>query len=111
MAENNLKDFSGIEFVDDQERQYLAEAQLGHDTIKFLRSPVGRLLHGRAKQEYEQAKEELLEINPDSRKGRKAFKKIQERIQHARWFIRWCADVIENGDIAIVQLEEYRSQS
>ena len=105
------KDFSHLTFVDEQERQYFAEAHLGQETIDFLRSPAGRLLHGRAKQEVEQAKMDLLDINPMTRRGFRRFKKIQERAQQAKWFMQWCAETIEQGDVAATQLDFYRSET
>lgn len=109
-VENTARDFSGLEFVDEGELQYFAEAQIGEEVIAFLRSPIGRLLHGRAKQEVEQAKQDLLDINPLTRRGFGKFKRIQEKAQQAKWFMRWCADAIEQGDAAATQLEFYRSE-
>lgn len=105
------KDFSGINFVDQQERQFFAEAEMGEETIEFLRSPIGRLLHGRARQVVEQAKTDLLDINPLTRRGFRKFKRIQEEALQAKWFMRWCAETIQDGDIAATQLEFYRSES
>ena len=105
------KDFSNIEFIDAQERQYFAEAHLGHETVDFLRSPVGRLLHGRAKQEVEQAQVAMMDINPTTRRGFKKFKKIQETAQQAKWFMQWCAETIEQGNAAATQIDFYRSQT
>ena len=54
-----------IEFASDQERDYFAQAKLGEDVIGFLRTPVGRYLHGCAKQEIEQLKKELAATQKD----------------------------------------------
>ena len=43
-------DYSTVEFINDQEREYFAEAHLGEQVRSFLVSPAGRYLHGRAKQ-------------------------------------------------------------
>ena len=39
---------SSIEFVNEQERAYFAEAVLGEEVRQFVASDVGRYLHGRA---------------------------------------------------------------
>jgi len=109
-VENTARDFSGLDFIDEQERQYFAEAQIGEEVIAFLCSPTGRLLHGRAKQEVEKAKQDLLDINPLTRRGFRKFKQIQEKAQQAKWFMRWCADAIEQGNAGAIQLEHHRSE-
>ena len=107
--ENTAKNLSGIDFIDETERQYFAEAQVGQEVLDFLSSPTGRLLHGRAKQEVEQAKRDLLEIDPTTRRGFRKFKQIQAKAQNARRFSQWCADAIQTGNAAVTQLEFYRS--
>ncbi len=105
------KDFSHLTFVDEQEQLYFAEAQLGHETIDFLHSPVGRLLHGRAKQIVDQAKADLLDINPTTRRGFRRFTKIQTEARQAKWFMQWIADAIEQGKAAAAQIDFYRSET
>lgn len=97
-----------LQFVDDREKQYFAEAQLGLQVRDFLASPAGRYLHGRAKLELEEVKEELLKLNPYSLFGRRAFKRLKERQAHAENFMRWCAEAITEGVQAERKLEEYR---
>ena len=98
----------GVDFVDEAEATYFAEARLGQQTLEFLHSPVGRLLHGRALNVVDQAKEDLLDIDVETKEGRKQFKEVKTIVQHAQWFMRWCADAIENGRESEVQLNEYR---
>lgn len=101
-------DFAGIDFIDEQERLYFAQARLGSDTLMFMRSPVGRYLHGRAKQEVDEVKEELLDCNPDSFFGRRKIRKLQKKSNTAQLFMRWCVDIIEEGEVATKELENYR---
>lgn len=99
------------DFLNEQERLYFAEARLGIEVEKFLKSDVGRYLHGRARQEYEEAKELMLECNPSTLLGRRKIRKLQNKAQTAARFMQWCAEGIANGRGAEVQLEDYRSIS
>lgn len=101
--------FENVDFLDEKEREYFAEAHLGHQTKEFLHSPVGRLLHGRAKQALEAAQQKALEIDPDSEDALKQLRRVRQEAAIAQLFMRWCADAIENGSAAEVQLDEYRS--
>jgi len=101
-------DYSNVHFVSDQERQYFAEAHLGEQVRDFLVSPVGRYLHGRAKQELEEGKNLLAEIDPRTSEGIAQWKQVKQNMANAEMFIRWCAEAIGNGDMAASQLEEYR---
>ena len=105
------RDFSNVEFIDAKEQQYFAEAHIGQEVWDFLHSPTGKLLHGRAKQVVEQAKVDLLDINPTTRRGFKRFKEIQNDAWQAQRFIRWCAETIEQCNAAVTQLEFYRSET
>jgi hypothetical protein len=98
-----------LQFVDSQERLYFAEAHLGEEMRTFLLSNVGRLLHGRAKQEHEDAKDELMALELDAPDYRQRALQIHLRSLTARTFMRWCADAIANGEAAYQQLESYRS--
>jgi len=97
-----------INFVDQREREFFARAQLGQQVLDFLASNVGRYLHGRAKNELEQAQVDALECNPDSFFGRRKLKKIRHRADVARSFMTWCADAIQDGEVAYQELKQYR---
>jgi hypothetical protein len=96
----------GIEFVDEAERQAFARARLGSDVIDFLHSSTGRYLHGRAKFQMEQAREDALNCNPFSFLGRRRWKKIQQDAAVARAFMQWCADAITDGNHAEQELNQ-----
>jgi len=97
-----------IKFVDDRERLHFATARLGIQTIDFLNSPTGRYLHGRAKQQLEECKEEAIQCNPLSFFGRRKLLKIQHRAKLAESFMSWCADIITEGEMSEQELSEHR---
>lgn len=96
------------DFLDESERLYFAQAHLGVEVTQFLSSNVGRYLHGRAIQEYEQAKEDLLKCNVRTLFGRRKALKIQQKAETAQMFMRWCAEAIMDGRNAEQELENYR---
>lgn len=100
---------SQLEFVDRTEQEYFAQAKLGEDVREFIVSPVGRYLHGCAKQEVERYRDALEQCNPDSIYGRRKIRRLQKKADAARFFMTWCAEAIQIGDMAYQQLEEYRS--
>lgn len=101
---------AGINFVDEREREYFAQARMGQDVLDFLRSPAGKYLHGCARQEVELLRDELEKVNPDSIWGRRKLRRLQKRAKAARYFMTWCAEAIQVGEMAYRQLEEYRSE-
>jgi len=102
-------DYSQINFINDQERIYFAEAHLGEQARDFLLSPVGRYLHGRAKQVVDLGKDTLALIeDPTTPEGVKLWKKTKQEMANAECFITWLAEAMVNGDNAAKQLEEYR---
>lgn len=103
------KTFDHLEFVDDKEREYFATAQVGENVREFLTSPVGRLLHGRMKQQFEEAKLEALRCSPDSWWGRRQLRKWQRQADIAQSFMRILADAIIDGEHAYNELKTYRS--
>jgi hypothetical protein len=98
-----------IQFIDNAERDYFAQAKLAEDTKDFLVSSVGRYLHGCAKQEVEQYRDALEQCNPDSVFGKRKIRRLQRKAESARYFMTWCAEAIQVGEMAYQQLEEYRS--
>ena len=97
-----------LEFVDSNERAHFARAQLGEQVREFLSQPAGRYLHGRAKQELQDAQELALDCNPDSFFGRRKLKKIQQKAGIARAFMSWCADAITEGEFSFRELDNYK---
>lgn len=104
-----MADLSNIEFTDDNERMYFAKAKLGDDVLTFLNTPVGRYLHGCAKQELELLREEMEGIDPDGRLSffsRRKLRRLQKKAQAARYFMRWCTEAIMEGEHAFRQLTD-----
>jgi hypothetical protein len=95
-----------IEFISDRERELFAEAHLGETARGFLLSDTGRYLHGRAQEELDKCKEEMLKLDPESQVFEASFRTIQARAWCADHFIKWCTDVISEGDAAYVALGE-----
>lgn len=99
---------SDIEFVNEQEREYFAEAVIGEETRQFLVSNVGRYLHGCAKQEYDRCRNEMFDLDPYTPTGKQEFLRLKADAAAAQHFMRWCAEAISRGDQAAVMLENYR---
>ena len=99
---------SGIRFINDQERQYFAEAMVGEEVTSFLNSTSGQYLHGRAKKVYNQCVQDMFEINPYTAEGKKEHDRIKRDAWCALHFMEWCSDAIIEGKQAAVQLETYR---
>lgn len=99
-----------LDFVNEQEREFFAEAVLGEDVRQFLVSDVGRYLHGRAKQEYDRCRDEMFDLDPYTPKGKQEYMKLKADAQAAAHFMRWCADAITRGDQAATMLENYREE-
>ena len=92
-----------IEFKNDEERVLFEEARLGQDALTFLRTPLGKWLQAVAKQEKQNAMEDLLDTecyNPMEILHKQMDAKIADN------FIRWIGEAIQNGRIAEQQLEE-----
>ena len=95
-----------IEFVDSRERELFAAAKLGEDVRKFLRSDVGRYIHGKAKIDLEDAKEQLLNCNLLTFWGRRKARQLQQKAEVARSVLRYCVDAINDGELAFQELSE-----
>ena len=101
-------DYSTVAFINEQEREYFAEAHLGEQVRSFLVSPTGRYLHGRAKEVIARSKDQLAILDPNTDEGLAEWKVIKQDMANAESFMQWCGDAIVNGDNAAKQLEEYR---
>lgn len=102
---------SDIEFVNEQEREYFAEAVIGEEVRQFLVSDVGRYLHGRAKQEYDRCRDEMFDLDPYTPEGKAKYLNLKADAAAAAHFMRWCVDAISRGDQAATMLETYREEA
>ena len=96
-----------VEFVNEQERAYFAEAVLGEETRQ---SDIGRYLHGRAKAEYDRCRDLMFDLDPYTAEGKQEFLKLKRDAASAAHFMRWCIDAITMGDQAATMLENYREE-
>ncbi len=99
---------NSIEFINDQEKQYFAEAMVGEEVRDFLNSTAGRYLHGCAKRTYQKCLEELFELDPFTAEGKKEHARLQREAWCAEQFMKWCADAIVQGQQADTLLQNYR---
>jgi hypothetical protein len=97
-----------IEFINEQEREFFAEAVMGEETREFLQSSMGRYLHGCAKQEYDQCRDKLFETDPYTPEGRQTYLRLKQDAAAALHFMTWCADAINRGNQAATMLDNYR---
>ncbi|MHC4362435.1 MAG: hypothetical protein ACYSTZ_06375 [Planctomycetota bacterium] len=102
---------SDIEFVNEQERQYFAEAVIGEEVRQFLVSDTGRYLHGRAKQEYDRCRDLMFDLDPYTPQGKQEFLKLKADAAAAAHFLRWCVEAISLGEQSAVMLENYREEA
>lgn len=97
-----------IEFINERERELFAESMLGEEATNFVNSTTGQYLHGRAKAIFNKCVDEMFEIDPYTPEGKKAHAKLKQEAWCAEHFIKWCVDVIQNGNEAATQLSTYR---
>jgi len=101
---------SHIEFINEQERQYFAEAMVGEEVNSFLNSTTGMFLHGRAKQVRQKCIEEMFDLDPYTPEGKKEHARIKREAWCAEHFIQWCSEAIIEGRQAAILLENYREE-
>ena len=102
---------SGIEFVNEQEREYFAEAVIGEEVRQFLVSTVGQYLHGCVKQEYDRCRDQMFDLDPYTPEGKREHTKLKREAAAAAHFMRWCVEAMTRGDQAGVMLENYREEA
>lgn len=100
-----------VEFVDQRERELFARAELGEQARQFLAGNVGRYLHGRVKLELEEAQQRFADCDPDSWFGRRKMRKLQQKIEHCRMFMRFMVDCIQDAETAYSELKQYRGEN
>jgi hypothetical protein len=101
--------FENIEFVNEQEKEYLAEAILGEEVRQFLTSSIGRFMWGCAKSEYDKCRDQMFEIDPYTPEGKRKYEKLKADAWAASHFIQWCVETINRGNQAEVMLEQGES--
>ncbi len=100
-----------VEFTSDRERDLFLEARLGETAKDFLLSDIGRYVHGCARQELEECKEQLLLLDPDlDHEYEVKARRIRTRAWNAEHFMSWLTELIQSGDSAYHQLQEETEQ-
>jgi hypothetical protein len=79
-----------------------AEAILGDDADKFLRSDLGKVVIGLAIQEAEEAKEEFKTVNPENSAR---IRELQNIIWRAESFEGWLRGLVVEGEQALQSLQ------
>ena len=97
-----------IDFHDEDERALFTEARLGQEALDFLSTPLGQLLQGRAQGDLEEAKDILIDLDPEDDS---TIRKWQMKAQMAQQFLRWIGEAIQNGYHAEQQLETYSEET
>lgn len=104
-----MADPTQLEFINEAERQFFAEAVLGEEVRQFLTSSVGRLLHGRAKAEYDECRDKMFDlVDPYTPEGKREFMKLKANAWAAQHFLQWCAETVVQGNEAEVMLNNSR---
>lgn len=105
-----LIDLDSVDFIDETERRYFSEARLGYEVIEWLRTDVGRLVHGRAKIDAEDAKERLVNLDLSDPEYHSKASALKLELEVARRLLAYLAEAIAHGQTSEQQLETYRSQ-
>lgn len=74
-----------------------AEVAFGLDVQQFMGTSMGRYLTARAQTEIDNAKDELIDADPDDPK---AVRAIQNKAKVASMFLEWMGQAVTTGEIA-----------
>lgn len=87
----------------------IAQIEIGEEARRFLATELGKYIDGCTEQDIENAKDELLELDPYVSKTLKelqnAISQIQQKAINAASLRGYIAEAIINGDQAIHQLQ------
>jgi hypothetical protein len=103
-----MADPTQLKFINEQERQYFAEAVMGEEVRQFLTSSVGRYLHGCAKAEYDRCRDKMFDLDPYTPEGKRKYEQLKADAKSAQNFMKWCVEAITTGNEAEVMLKEMR---
>ncbi|MDT8364298.1 MAG: hypothetical protein RQ714_06585 [Nitrosomonas sp.] len=104
MKENSFEEIS-IEFASKKEEELYAFAMVGERARDFFTSEIGRYIIGRAADEIEEVKEQLLKT-PTWNKRK--INRLQQQAKAAQAGIRWLQEAISEGDYAHEALLQMR---
>ena len=103
-----MADPTQLEFINDTEAQYFAEAVIGEEVRQFLTSTIGRYLHGCAKSEYDQCRDKMFDLDPYSAEGKREYLKLKAKAWSASHFMQWCVEAMQKGSEAETLMNEMR---
>ena len=105
-----MADPTQLEFINDSEEQYFAEAVIGEEVRQFLSSSVGRFLHGCAKAQYDKCRDKIFDIDLYTAEGKREYEKLKMDAWAASHFMQWCVQAMQQGNEAETMLNEIREQ-
>ena len=105
-----MADPTQLEFINDAEAMYFAEAVLGLEVKEFLTSTTGRFLHGCAKAEYDLARDKMFDTDPYTPEGKREYLRLKANAWAASHFMQWVVEAMNRGNEAEVQLNEIRGE-
>ena len=105
-AEKQSHEYGNIHFINERQRELFAEARFGQQVEDFLRTDIGRYLHGCASQDVNIAMQNMADIRPGDPKFRSKFSKEKFDYEVALKFIVWLGQAIERGSKAEYMLNE-----
>ena len=97
-----LIDGYGAQIVDPQERVLFADAVLGHEAQLWLKSPMGRFIAGRAKEELDDFVVWAMSADATAEE----FPQRRARALAARTLLAWTTEQIEAGVAAEYRLAQ-----
>lgn len=103
-----MADPTQLEFINETERQYFAEAVIGEEIRQFLSSSIGRFLHGCAKAEYDICRDAMFDLDPYTPEGKMKYQNLKAKAWSASHFMQWCIEAMQRGDESEVMLKNIR---
>ena len=103
-----MADPTQLEFINEAEEQYFAEAVIGVEVREFLTSSAGRFLHGCAKAEYDICRDKMFDLDPYTPEGKREYLKLKADAWAASHFMQWCVEAMQRGDESEVMLKAMR---
>ena len=97
-----------LQFINEAEKQFFAEAVIGEDIKNFLMSTTGQFLHGCAKSEYDRCRDQMFDLDPYTQEGKKEYLRLKAEAWAASHFMQWCVDAVLRGREAEGMLKSIR---
>ena len=100
-------------FLNDEERELFAQADLGEQAVSFLDSELGRFMRGCAIQRRREAQEALLtpEADPETSEGRQRIRTCRFNAAVADQFLEFIREAVTTGEVAYQSLKQMRDQA